>query len=360
MIHHTFRAGEGALSDARLLTPSYELIRAGHTQRQLAARVASGELLRVRPGRYAEASRFQNTPAKEQQLAAIHAAQRALTNPPLFAGRSAATIHGFPAWSRWLHTVGGAELSDPLTVHTLVSPGYRGSRTPRFTASRARVPDSDRELVSGLRVTSRERTLWDIARIAPLEVSLACADHYLRDIARTGHRINDHEWYAWHERMLARAELSPRTPGVARARAVVALAHPGADSPLESVSRPRLNQLGIDVELQHSVPSESGGTLWIDFWFVHAPYFGECDGKIKYTDAALRAGQTADEVVYAEKRREDWLRGVTGRRPARWAAENVHTAAKLGARLTAFGMPVPGVASSRYGPEVAKALARLR
>ena len=39
--------------------------------------------------------------------------------------------------------------------------------------------------------------------------------------------------------------------------------------------------------------------------------FGEFDGRVKY-GRLLKPGQDPGEVVFAEKRREDLIRGVTG------------------------------------------------
>ena len=90
------------------------------------------------------------------------------------------------------------------------------------------------------------------------------------------------------------------------------------------------------------MPAESGSTLYLDFHFVGLRVFGECDGRSKYTDPILRGSRTAEEVVYAEKRRHDWIVGTTGMRVIRWGAADVRTAARFADRLRAFGVPVPG------------------
>ncbi len=76
----------------------------------------------------------------------------------------------------------------------------------------------------------------------------------------------------------------------------------------------------------------------IDFEFVGLGVFGEVDGVAKYTDAKLLPDQTSSQAVLAEKRREDWVRGVTRHRFVRWGFREARDAGLLGARLRAFGV----------------------
>lgn len=221
------------------------------------------------------------------------------------------------------------------------------------------VTHSDTAGFSGLQVTTAERTLFDLTQTEPFEVALACADQHLRATARTGTVVDSEAMQGWRDRTLARIGGKQSSAWSTRARALVALADPRADSPLESISRLRFLQLGIDVELQYPVRSERGGIYLLDFWLLNAPYFGECDGKHKYTDPGLRGGRSPEEVVYQEKRRHDWVSGSTGRRGLRWGAPDVMTVAAFAKRLRAFGVAIPGAPSQRYGPEVAALLASL-
>ncbi|MBL3701024.1 type IV toxin-antitoxin system AbiEi family antitoxin domain-containing protein [Leucobacter luti] len=350
-----------------LLTPTQDLIRAGHTGHSLARRVRSGELIRPRRGWYADPDTWREAPAEAKHLAAIWAAQRASRTDPLFAQRSAATLHGLPVWSRWLQSTGvrvahhdrPATLDNPLATRQFVGPGYRGSRNPHVQYLHESVDLTHTTRIAGLRLTTAERTLFDLARSESFEVALACADQYLRETVRVGALVDMAGWRAWQARLNAMIAAAHGRAGIAQARALSALADPRADSPLESVSRLRFLQLGIDVEPQHPVRSEHGGTLHLDFWLLALAFFGECDGKQKYLDDAFRGGKSAAEVVYAEKRRHDWVTGVTGRRGIRWGAPDVATAARFAARLTAFGVPVPGSPTRRFGPEIRRFLARL-
>lgn len=350
-----------------LLIDADELARRGISSRGIADRVASGELTRVRRGWYAETAVLTASPPHVQQLASMLAAQREARRAVLFGHRSAATAHGLPVWSAWLRTTerrgarvprtGSARsLRQVLSTDQIVSPGFRASRTPNVRYHQSVIPDSDRVEIAGFPVTSSDRTLFDIARSEPFSVALACADQYLRDAFRAGPHVDEERWRDWRAAFSERIEGATGVPGIRRVRALAALADPRADSPLESVSRLRLTQLGIDVEPQYAVASERATTYFIDFWFLDAPFFGECDGKSKYTNAGLRDGRSAEDVLYREKRRQDWIAGTTGRRAVRWGAADVVTTSALRRRLTAFGVPVPGRPSRRIDPATAAVL----
>lgn len=350
-----------------LLIATHELARLGVGARSIADRLSAGGLTRVRRGWYAETAALTASPPHVQQLAAMLAAQHEARCAVLFGHRSAATAHGLPVWSAWLRTTerGGTHtphaestwsLRQALTTDQVVSPGFRASRTPNVRYHQSAVPDSDRVEIAGFPVTSADRTLFDIARSEPFSVALACADKYLRDVFRVGPYVDEARWREWQAAFSERIAGAAGVPGIRRVRALAALADPRADSPLESVSRLRLTQLGIDAEPQYAVASERGSTYFLDFWFLDAPFFGECDGKSKYTDAGLRNGRSAEEVVYREKRRQDWIVGTTGRRAVRWGAADVITPSALRKRLTAFGVPVPGRPSPRVDPATAAVL----
>ena len=109
----------------------------------------------------------------------------------------------------------------------------------------------------------------------------------------------------------------------------------------ESVSRLQLARLRVPHEMQ--VPVFVGEKLayWVDFEFTGQQAFGEVDGSAKYLDPAFRNGLSAAEVVLEEKRREDEIRGVTGKRIVRWGVDHLGSARDLGKRLGDFGIRVP-------------------
>ena len=78
-------------------------------------------------------------------------------------------------------------------------------------------------------------------------------------------------------------------------------------------------------QLQVPVAGPTGQTYFVDFGLAEVRAFGEFDGKDKYLDVALRRGAPLEQVLLEEKRREDWIRGTTQWRFARWEDEHSAT-----------------------------------
>lgn len=116
---------------------------------------------------------------------------------------------------------------------------------------------------------------------------------------------------------------------------------------LESVSHLQLRRLGFDVALQVAVPARVRGHYFVDFELLGLGVFAECDGKSKYTDTVLRGGLSAEEVMYREKRREEWIASTTGKRVVRWGYADVATPMTLAQLLESYGVPIPNPPSDR-------------
>ena len=87
------------------------------------------------------------------------------------------------------------------------------------------------------------------------------------------------------------------------------LLDPRSESAGESASRVRLHQDGLPApDLQHDIFDEQGTFVArVDFLWKEQRTIGEFDGKIKY-GRLLKPGQSIEEVLFEEKRREDALR----------------------------------------------------
>lgn len=352
---------------AHQLRHTTDLERHGLTPSSIANAVSAGRFIHLRRGWYAPAEFWAQAETPERHLAAVIVASREAERPRVFSHRSAATLLGLPVWSRWVagETAVQKRLrqerlpATTLAVHAIVPEHGQGVSTPTLVRHRSTLAVEERTVLAGLRHTSPERTLFDLARTEPFVVAFACAERALSRVAWVDRRLELDAWEAWRERLLERTRRYPGVRGARAVRMIAQLADPRSESVLESVSRLRLLQLGFEFEQQMPVPSERGSMLYIDFVFRSLGVFGECDGKYKYTSAELRRGATPAEVVYAEKRRHDWVEGSTGMRGLRWGATDAHTALRLGRRLHAFGMPVPGEPTRAFGPEVAAFLRRL-
>jgi very-short-patch-repair endonuclease len=115
-------------------------------------------------------------------------------------------------------------------------------------------------------------------------------------------------------RMRAALERITTTKGRQRASAALALARPGAESPLESISRFRLMQQGLpEPRLQVPFFDRQGFVGRTDMVFDELGVVGEADGLAKYQDRA---------DLVAEKRREDRLRAL-GMAVVRWTWDEI-------------------------------------
>ncbi len=193
-------------------------------------------------------------------------------------------------------------------------------------------------------VTSLSRTVADlIGTLAPESaVALADAAFAMRAGNRLTREYDEHAHAAFVDDV--RAHLPPGARGVRQARQVLDFADGRAESPGESVSRLYLRRLGFPPPcLQARIPAPSGRAYFCDFGFEALRTWGEFDGTSKYVDE--QGGTDPVEIagaLLAEKRREDWIRGVTGWRVVRWGSADIASTEALSRRLQAFGLlPAP-------------------
>jgi hypothetical protein len=94
--------------------------------------------------------------------------------------------------------------------------------------------------------------------------------------------------------------------------AVAEDARPGSQTPIETLGRVTLLNMGIDdLELQYVITFPSGGLAMCDIYSRGLNHVFECDGRVKYRDQVDAWGNVVapDEVVWREKGREDKVRG---------------------------------------------------
>jgi hypothetical protein len=100
-----------------------------------------------------------------------------------------------------------------------------------------------------------------------------------------------------------------RWPGVRAARRMVHFLDTRSESPGESVSRVRMHLDGLPApELQQEIHGPDGRVIArVDFLWRERRLVGEFDGRVKY-GRLLRPGQSAEDVLFEEKLREDRIR----------------------------------------------------
>jgi hypothetical protein len=139
--------------------------------------------------------------------------------------------------------------------------------------------------------------------------------------------------------MAERIDAASGARGIRRARWVIAFADGRAHLPGESVSRLQLSRLGFrPPQLQVPVAGPAGRRYFVDFGLTDVRAFGEFDGRDKYLDEAMRRGLPLERVLLEEKQREDWIRGTTQWRFARWGDEHITSPKALAKRLASFSI----------------------
>lgn len=302
--------------------------------RRIAAAVQQGRLVRVARGWFVAGEAWRCLSAEDRHLLAILAVRSRIGPEDVFCRESAAAIHGLPLYR-----------FRASTVHLMTLGSSRRSRVMPSVARHAdRLDPEEITMVAGLRCTTLPRTALDIARTAPPEVALGCADAALRALSRPG--SNPAGAGATPAHFLSALETMPGARGVRTARTVLELADPRAESPLESASRWFLTRLGFEIELQVQIPSPNGGTYRVDLELSGRGILCEVDGRSKYTDSAVDGDRGAQDraierALYAEKRRQDWITGVTEKRLIRWGHPELGSIGTFASMLRSFGVRIP-------------------
>jgi hypothetical protein len=111
-----------------------------------------------------------------------------------------------------------------------------------------------------------------------------------------------------------------------------------SESPGESISRVQFHLLGFPPpELQVPFYDEQGLIGYADFYWPELDLVGEFDGDVKYLGETYRRGRLPEEVVKAEKDREDRMRRVV-RAFDRWDWEVALDQRRLALRLRPHGL----------------------
>jgi hypothetical protein len=170
----------------------------------------------------------------------------------------------------------------------------------------AAIVDDEIMIIDGVQVTSPGRTVADLARILPFEQAVVAADGALHRGLLTVHQLTD------------AIERISGAPGSRSAGRVARFANGLSESVGESRSRVLMHVAGLPAPaLQVDVHDHRGLLLGrCDYAWHGGRLLGEFDGRVKY-GRLLRPGETAGDVVFEEKRREDALRD-NGSRVVRW------------------------------------------
>lgn len=301
---------------------SRDVARLGDDRRLLTRALSKGELVRIRRGAYVDSARWAATPGHRRHVMRVRAAALATQHPPLFSHLSAAAVWSLPILGPW-----------PDAVHTLHPRADGGRSSGGIVRHGVDLGLVSSQVLDGLRVTSIERTLLDLARTMPFASAVMSLDHALAS------DLDRREPMTTKDLLREELDRVGWVHGRGRVLRVINFGDGASGSPGESLSRSRFYELGFPApDLQTTFVHHSGTVDRVDFDWPDYGLVGEFDGHGKYLDPRLTSGLTPAEIVIREKQREDRLRT---RRPhfARWEWADALRPSRLMAILLDAGLP---------------------
>lgn len=222
----------------------------------------------------------------------IEAAVRTGTSRRHLSHQSAAMMLGIPLLQ-----------ADMSTVH-FVS-GSTGRSSPGLVIHHVRLTPDDLVEVDGIAMTSIGRTVCDVARMGTFRQAVCALDSGLFQARSRGVVID----------LEAVVAAMGRLHGMPMLRAALPHATAASASIGESLSRAQMIEdarLPLP-ELQVEVILADGSVKWCDFGWRDSEgrlrVVGEFDGRVKYHRQSAASGhRLAEDVIYAEKLREDAIR----------------------------------------------------
>jgi hypothetical protein len=265
-----------------------ELLLRGAAPDELTRDLRRGALVRVRHGAYTDAHTWLASSREQRHLLAARAVQASLQQPAVLSHATAALALGLPVW--------GVDLG---AVHVTRPERAQARREAGVVHHRASLPDDEIVQVDGLLVTSPTRTVLDLARLAGLEPGVVTADAAL------------HRGLTTTEGLLTMANARRDWPGSRVIGRVLAMANGLSESVGESRSRVMCHRYDLppvrpQVEMWDGAVLLGRVDLYIERWRTVI----EFDGRVKYRIQGLDDPAEIQEVLWAEKRREDSIRAL--------------------------------------------------
>ena len=309
--------------------PTFELSKHARrigAERSLSRRHRSGALVRVRQGVYIAAASWEALDRDARFRAAVYAAAEVVRPGTQFAGDSAAALLRVPTLGPW-----------PTRVEVL---GERaaGGRSSSGVHRRAAPNDPHPVEINGVTVTSLARTAVDIGLASGFLRAVCMIDDVLRQPRKGEFRHTHQIANPSKEHLLdVAASLAPY-PGLVKATAAIGFANGASGSIGESLSRAQMHVLGLPAPMLQVPFYDADGLIgYADFYWPELGLIGEFDGRVKYNGRVYHRGQLPEEVVWAEKQREDRLRAVV-RDLVRWDWDVAFNAQRLAERLRSHGL----------------------
>lgn len=266
-----------------------DLIASGFNDRQIRSMVRSGELLKVRHGAYVPPSILADLSPEDHHRILARAVLRTHKDAVL-SHVSAAVEMGAPTWR-----------IDLGHVHITRVDGSPARREAGVVTHCGKLDPAQVLELRGVLVTEGTRAALDVMTIATIESALVTVNGLLHQRATTKKDLEDG---------LSRLEHWPHSRG---ARIVLALADPS----MGSVGESRLFHLcwraGLPTPMTQwpVFDPELDLRAWVDFAWPDHGVFMEFDGRDKYF-RYRREGESLEQYILREKRREELICQVTG------------------------------------------------
>jgi hypothetical protein len=282
------RAPQRDLSDVVFLRR--EAIADGYTDRAIRALVKAGVWHRVRHGAYVSGALWAELDAADRHRVRARAVLRTAHPSTVLSHVSAAVEHGAPVW--------GVDLE---IVHVTRTDGKPRRREAGVVHHTGLLPDPDLVEVNGVRATSPLRVAAEMTTVTSVESALVSVDALLRLAGADDGSV------------AAQQATVNRWPYSLASQVVFRLADPRHESPGESRTAYFCWQAHLPrPDPQVEVRDEDGVLVArLDFAWPAFGVFLEFDGKEKYL-RYRREGETLDEFLMREKKREERICRLTG------------------------------------------------
>ncbi|MEV4687193.1 hypothetical protein [Microbacterium sp. LWH3-1.2] len=289
------------------------------------------DFTQLRPGAYVRTSEWDAVFAEERLRARARAVARRATAPgAAFCRMTAVACHRLPVY-RWRFDRVDMICARPHT--------RRNARD--VIRHQEPLPEQDVVLIDGLRVTSLDRTVYDVIRTASMETALVVYDAALRKCAWNEATRSYDEARAAGFRALVDTRIvrGAGARGIRQARLLSAIGDGRAQLPGETITRLWLLQLGVaKPELQHRIGFPDGAFALLDLAWPALGRWVEFDGAFKLTDEDVMGGRTADDVRADQQSREDRVRRLTGWRCDRHGFERMLSIDAFAEYLRSIGL----------------------
>lgn len=266
------------------------LLAEGMSDRHVTTLIASGALVRIRRGQYADGALWRSLSRADRHRLRTRAVMLTAHPGTTATHVSSAVEWGAPVWDLSLDV-----------VHTTRRDGKAGRRRSDWTQHCGDLPAEDVEVRNGIPVSVAARTCVEITTITDVERSLVVVNGLLNSGATTVEKVA-----AW-------AEGARYWPHSLTTDLVLRLCDPA----LESAGESRFHFFCWRQHLPRPTPQvavhdERGRLVGrVDFLWEDVGVFVEFDGKEKY-HKYRREGETLEQFLMREKEREELICQLTG------------------------------------------------